>query len=280
METMKTVTEKIIRRKGGFKKDGSTHHSGIQNEHSIVEFLNKIDSVIGNHIRPTKDHILTHKGGTQSKADAVVINTITSQEEFTLSIKNHKTGTFDWLNSTKGFPEEIQHLLKERTKEIRDSYKNHENIEISRTELDTMFATVLGELKNNDSFIKNILKSIYDKYTDGIIIRQEKENQVIYFDKSQLTELQVFNDYSYSLKHNEGTCSAQIMRKNSSHSSEQEEINTHLRIRLVLNNGVNALVGTSSKNKNSVPCLKIQQDRVDELIDKIEKKIIEKIIFK
>jgi hypothetical protein len=35
---------------------------------------------------------------------------------------------------------------------------------------------------------------------------------------------------------------------------------------LHLNNGIAALLGKSEKNKSSVPCLKIQQDNVEEFI--------------
>jgi hypothetical protein len=135
-----------------------------------------------------------------------------------------------------------------------------------------MFSSALDQLKENHTFISDIINTIYQKYTDGILIHNEKEQSLIYFEKKELRELQVFDDYTYLLKHQQGTCSAQIMRKN-----ENEEINTFLRIRFVLNNGVNALVGTSSKNKTSVPCLKIQQDRVDEFLNIIKNKIIEKI---
>ena len=43
---------------------------------------------------------------------------------------------------------------------------------------------------------------------------------------------------------------------------------------------VNALVGTSSKNKCSVPCIKIQQDQVDIFLHSIENKKIEKYNYK
>ena len=277
MNQTTNLVKQVIRRKGGFKKDGSTHHSGIKNEHNIVEFLNTPESIIGQHLRPTPDHIVSHKGGTQTKADAVVINKLSTQEEFTLSIKNHKTVTFDWLNSTKGLPEDIQNSLKERTKEIKQAYAEHQNIETARTEVDTMFSTALDSLKTNHSFLTEVIYTIFNKYTDGIIVNHEKKVEIIYFERKELKELQVFRDYTYYLKHNNGTCSAQIMRRK---NSDSEEINTNLRLRLVLNNGVNALVGTSSKNKTSVPCLKIQQDGVDDFINKIENKIIEKIIIK
>jgi hypothetical protein len=278
---LKEIVDKIARRrkKGGFKTDGSTHFSGIKNEHNLVEFLNKNDSIIGNHLRPSTDYLVKHKGGTQCKADALVINTSDSNiPSFSLSIKNHKTGTFDWLNSTKGFPNELSSFLKERTKEIKTNYSQHQNLDITREEVDTLFSNTLSQLKNNDGFIREILDSIYQKYTDGILINCEKEQKLVYFEKKELKELQGVPGSQYFLKHKPGTCSANIIRSAiNSKEGEKEEINTYLRIRLVLNNGVNALVGTSLNNKTSVPCIKIQQDNVEEFLNSIENKIIEKM---
>ena len=141
-----------------------------------------------------------------------------------------------------------------------------------------MFSETLREWKTNHCFIQAILTSIYQKYTDGIIIHLEKEEILVYFEKKELKELQGYNEtFSYSLKYKEGNCSASIIRTN---INTLEEINTNLRMRLVLNNGVNALVGTSSKNKCSVPCIKIQQDQVDIFLHSIENKKIEKYNYK
>ena len=283
---VKTVLNQMVhqvakRKKGGFKKDGSTHHSGINNEQKIVQWLNQEESMIGKYLRPETGYVIEHKGGTQCKADAVVLKRYSPELNpiliFTLSIKNHKTGTFDWLNSTKGFPEEWSAKLKEKTKEIKAHYQNHQNIDISREEVDTLFSNALSDWKNNHSFIHSILYSIYEKYTDGILVHVEKNHSLVYFEKRELKELRGFcgQEYTYSLKHKEGTCSASILRIN---KNTKEEINTNLRIRLVLNNGVNALVGTSSKNKTSVPCIKIQQDQVDDFLNKIENKKVESYI--
>ena len=119
-----------------------------------------------------------------------------------------------------------------------------------------------------------MLNSIYQKYTDAILVNCEKEQTLVYFEKKELKELQGIQDSQYSLKHKPGTCSASIIRMN---NITKEEINTYLRIRLVLNNGVNALVGTSLKNKTSVPCIKIQQDNIEFFLQSIENKLIEKI---
>ena len=264
--------EQSQRRKGGFKRDGSTHYSGIKNEHSIADILNTDKSMIGARLRPTSDLRVQHKGGTKTKADAVVVNTATNAVVKTISIKNHKkTGTFDWLNSTTSLPEEMKAPLKDAAKAIKEAFKTHQNIEESRVAADKMFCDALNKIKDDDTFLRGLLQSVFDKYTDGIIINCEKENKLVYFEKNQLAELRCFGDARYYLKHAEGTCSAQIMRRNPA----GEEINTCLRIRLVLNNGVNALVGQSTKNKNSVPCIKIQQDNVDYFISTISEKVEE-----
>ena len=266
--------EQPQRRKGGFKRDGSTHYSGIENEHSIADILNTDTSKIGARLRPTADLRVQHKGGTKTKADAVVVNTASNAVVKTISIKNHKkTGTFDWLNSTTSLPEAMKTPLKEAAKTIKEEFKTHLNIEESRVAADKMFCEALDKIKDDDTFIRGLLQSVYDKYTDGIIIHCEKDNKLVYFEKDQLKELQCFIDSIYYLKHATNTCSAQIMRR----TPAGEEINTCLRIRLVLNNGVNALVGQSTKNKTSVPCIKIQQDNVDYFINTLNEKVEEKI---
>ena len=164
---LKQIVDKIAKRKkGGFKKDGSTHYSGISNEQNIVYWLNQEESVIGKYLRPSKEFMVQHKGGTQCKADAVIINTLDNTVSTTLSIKNHKTGTFDWLNSTKGFPDDWSVILKEKTKEIKANYQVHKNIDTSREEIELMFSETLREWKTNHCFIQAILTSIYQKYTD------------------------------------------------------------------------------------------------------------------
>jgi len=57
-----------------------------------------------------------------------------------------------------------------------------------------------------------------------------------------------------------------------------QEVNTHLRMRLVLNNGVGALLGKSEKNKCSIPCLKIQQDKVDVLLSGLVNAVIDDVV--
>ena len=77
-------------------------------------------------------------------------------------------------------------------------------------------------------------------------------------------------DYKPILVFGRGKTSAKIIFKNNT----GDEIDHNLRIRLMLNNGVGALLGLSSSNKNSTATIKIQQDRCDKMIERLEKQNI------
>lgn len=289
----RTIINNIINKpkKGGFKHDGSVHYSGIRNEVFIVNLLNNNkdndiynnieidnkdnnnDNDISKFIKKDKclDSSFIHSGGTKTKHDILLINNHTKEELYTLSIKNHKNkgGTFDWLNSTKYIPLCLQDIIKNEINIIKQNF-NGENLDIIKNQINNLFSNCLENIKYNNDIIRNILTEIYYKYSDGIIINYEKNKKIIYFAKENLKELQTYDDNIYYLKHTEGNTSAQIMR-----IYDNRNISTNLRVRLVLNNGVNALFGKSKCNKTSTPCIKIQQDNVDNLIDNINDKIIQ-----
>ena len=266
--------EKGVKKRGGFKRDGSTHYSGIQNEHTIVDTLNSESSIIGKSLLTSPDWMVSHKGGTKTKADAVIINKTTGNVVKTISIKNHKTGTFDWLNSTSGLPDILREVFKRDVSLIKENYKVNPDVDNARMAADKMFNDALIQIGGDDAFIRGLLQSIYQKYTDIIIIHSEKEKKYVSFEKDELLELMCYPDETYYLKHKQGCCSAQIMRR----SQTGVETNTHLRVRLVLNNGINALVGQSSKNKSSVPCIKIQQDNVEHFMGCLKRPIVESLV--
>jgi len=85
---------------------------------------------------------------------------------------------------------------------------------------------------------------------------------VLYPKENNLSEFIAYPDWEYFLKSTpRAKTSRMIFRR-----KDGVEVNTDLRLRMVLNNGVGALLGQSAKNKCSIPCLKIQQDRVDKLL--------------
>lgn len=141
-----------------------------------------------------------------------------------------------------------------------------------RDELNNILSNWLDKLTSNDisEILSKITKS--EENTDTIIINDMKNNEFILIHESEL-EPHINTSHTFILK---STLRAKTSRQIWIKSSDGSEINTNLRIRLVLNNGITALFGTSEKNKVSVPCLKIQQDKVDTFISKCVDTVIVK----
>ena len=241
-----------------FTTDGSSHRGGISNEKGIVAFLNaNTDSPISAMFGSSSPRF-EHRGGTQTKTDAVCING--TDPERTISIKNHKQGTFDWLNSTSALPTYIHNAIKT---DLQAMKTEHAAGTASLAAIRPRIANTLNVHLHSftGEFIRAILQNIYSQYSDSIMIHDVKHGDLVGFLKEgNLPELATFPDCAYFLKPTpRAKTSAQIWRKN---VESQEETNTHLRIRLVLNNGATALLGLSSSNSCSVPCIKIQQDDV------------------
>jgi hypothetical protein len=247
-----------------FVNDGSVHHSGIRNEKDVCVFLNERSKIIKTNICSEGD-VFEHRGGTSTKADMVIVNK-NGEVSKTVSIKNHeKNGsTFDWLNSTKGIPQ--TETLKSALQEIKAAFENTTKSDAEQKNVKNKCETLFSEhlrAMNSDT-IRSTLQNIYKSYTDYIVITDVAKNNLIVFDKHKnMKELSGFDDEVYFLKYTaRAKTSAQIWRR----GVDGSEINTGLRIRLVLNNGVSALLGLSQKNKCSVPSIKIQQDNVKQFI--------------
>ena len=253
----------------GFKTDGSSHHNGIRNEKDIVDFINNHSISIKSCLiggGNMEENRIIHRGGTQTKSDIEIVDSANIVVK-TISVKNHKQGSFDWCNSTKYLNKYVNvdkiKMMKDRLVEIQEKFKaNETNIDKVRREVEDL----LGDILHNGIMhaeIMGILQGAYENNCDVILVNDVKSDEIVYFERDKLEELKTFEYYVYYLKKTRAKTSAQIWRKS---IETGDEINTHLRIRLTLNNGVNALLGLSDKNKISVPSLKLQQDKVDLLL--------------
>ncbi len=263
------INKMTKKRLGGFNRTGAVHYIGIKNEKNIVNYLNtKKDDLINNYIKKKHGIIKAweHVGGTGHKEDCVCV--LESGERVKVSIKNHKTGTFDWLNTSKTVPKSIIENIKafrERNKITPEYFGEHGNR--LRDELDDIFTTGFKSLSHEQ--IKEFLGSLYKKYPEYILVNDKKSSSLIWINKEQIKARFIPEEgQTFELVcPRRAKTSRQIWLVN----PDGTRLNTHLRIRLVTNNGIRALLGISKKNKNSIPCIKIQQDKVDMMLEEAEK---------
>lgn len=223
--------------------DGSSHRNGVANEHATVDFINTRSVTIRDALVPP-GHTLVQVGGTRTKIDARVVNPDGNYgAEITISIKNHKgvSGTFDWINTT------------EHTEEVKKSLKEFRIAGVpNRQAFNAIFTDHLKLV--GDATIRSLLLKCATENPEWLVVNDGAANKYVLARTPDLTPLPEWN---YFLKFGRGVTSGQIWRRCGS-----EEVNTHMRLRLVSNNGLGALFGP----KGSVPCFKIQQEHVKEFI--------------
>mgnify|MGYP006269398191 CR=1 FL=1 len=229
-----------------YKTDGSSHHNGVANEKSVVEFVNN-KSVFIRPVLVPEGHALKQVGGTKTKIDAQVVDPDGKcVSDLAITIKNHKglNGTFDWLNTT-----ENTERVKERLKEFKAAGQP------CRKTFNEIFASHLKSV--DDSVIRSLLRKCADENPSWLVINNASKREYVLAKTPDLTPLV---NWTYFLKFGRGKTSAQIWRR-----ADGNEVNTRIRLRLVSNNGL-AAVFTS---KGSVPCFKIQQEHVKNFIESL-----------
>ena len=223
--------------------DGSSHRNGVANEHATVDFINTRSVTIRDALVPP-GHTLVQVGGTRTKIDARVVNPDGNYgAEITISIKNHKgvSGTFDWINTT------------EHTEEVKTALREFRIAGVpNRQAFNAIFTDHLKLV--GDATIRSLLLKCATENPEWLVVNDGAVNKYVLARTPDLTPLL---DWNYFLKFGRGLTSGQIWR-----SRNGEEVNTHMRLRLVSNNGLGALFGP----KGSVPCFKSQHEHVKEFI--------------
>lgn len=246
-----------------FTTDGRVHYSGILNEKAVCEFIRTRSTTLRSFLCGATETI-EHRGGTHTKADAEIVGGDRCRG---VSIKHHKTGTFDWLNSSAEIPASIKEVLSRGLNEIKATYaasaKTPADVATARSRCNDLLGAQLRAMSSDT--IRGILSKCFSLYPEYVLITDVAKQEFIVFEsKKNMQELAcVSPGCTYLLKSSpRAKTSAQIWRR----GADGTEVNTHLRLRLVLNNGVNALLGESAANPTSLPCLKIQQDAVAQFI--------------
>jgi hypothetical protein len=190
------------------------------------------------------------------------------------SVKLHRSGTFDHANISKVLDylpcESLQKMLVDLR---RDHFKDESAVSRVRNEIKNASNTMLNIMTSDG--IRRLLIAIDERTPEWMFVRRPKEMSV--FRHSEIRELSEFPkdpSWTYVLKSARAKESRQIWREKDGLS-----VNTNLRVRLVTNNGVNALLGLSKQkenskkkpNTNSIITIKIQQDQVDKLLASVKR---------
>lgn len=220
------------------------------NSHPDSNFAKNNQEQCGCRIKPGS---WRHEGGTKQTKDASF--ELENGNRHGISIKNHKTGTFDYKNTTKLVPEQV----KKTCVALKEDLAFRElSLQEQRNKVSKCCSDALDRMTSED--VAKLLDFAFqtDSDTNWISIHWEEKKTFISTPISNITNrYKLGEDESFVLKRVRAKNSRQIFRK----QADGTESNTHLRVRLCLNNGIRALC-----KKNSVPCLKIQQDKVNTLI--------------
>ena len=246
-----------------YNTDGGSHRDGVSNEKKIVAHLN------ANNGRSLNLHTLfgmeglqfIQIGGTKSVSDMDVINA-EGVKLSGVSIKNHKQGSYDYVNTSKlgqYLPESVVMAIKAGISAIKTEFAGDEaRLPEARRAVESVLEAAFAQMSSD--VIKSILQVISFRNPKLMMINDIKDKKLKCYHEVAFTEIssepyKAIN--TYALKSTRAKSSRQITRNG---------VVTNLRLRIVLNNGVKALLGLSKSNKYSIPVIKIQQDNVNAVL--------------
>jgi hypothetical protein len=241
--------------------DGSVHHIGVRNEHALAERFNASTPQVLQDAYPGKLLRFVQRGGTHQVDDVEV--TCDGARVTGISTKHHGgNGTFDYINTSKitdylpaaaGLVRQLAELRAAhlRVADALPAVRAHVNAGISG-----LWGSLTGEN------VRALLQSIHRRNSEWVAIVTSGAIHTVHHTRFEELAVHPYDpETQYELRNTRAASSRQIWRTKNGMS-----VNTHLRVRIALNNGVGALIGLSASNANSILTLKIQQDNVGGLI--------------
>jgi len=238
-----------------YNTTGEVHHAGVNNEVELAALFTRETPAIIQAAYPGKILTFRHEGGTQKVADIGIF--ADGVRIAGISVKLHRSGTFDHINTSKVLEYIPCEKLVATIDRLRIAHHGDASaVDAAKTEIKNSTHEEWSSMTSDG--IRKLVHAVYERTPEWVVVKETGEISV--FRHEEMQELSVFpRDLSwiYVLKAGRAKESRQVWRVKNG-----VEVNTHLRLRLVTNNGVSALLGLSNANKNSILTLKIQQDSV------------------
>lgn len=248
----------MTKKKAGFDTTGRVHHEGVKNEDTTVLIMNE---------KKVYSETVEKRGGTKVKEDAVAGNQ-------KISIK-HKAGitngSFDWFNTSAYndvLGDTFDHFLS-NMKELRQMPKSlrsdEEFVQKIRDSFNALCELSLDSL-TSDQVIEILQRGFIEKYLGfDVVINDSKIKELFKFAAEQHPVFgYIAKGYSIVLK-GTGKSSRMIYFVD----ADGNVYDCGLRLRVTSNNGINAFLGNSKANRNSQVVIKLQQDKVKQLLQQI-----------
>jgi len=237
-----------------FKTDGSVHHGGVKNENQTISILNEL-KIYSSTVKK--------RGGTTQKADAVA-----GDKKISIKRKEGITnGSFDWFNTSKyndvlgNTFDKFLSTMKEMRSISKDLIKDDEFILKVRDNFNQLCELSL-DILSSDQIITILRRGLIEANSDfDVVITDTKTNTLYVFGVEQHPAVDYINQGFTVILRGKGKSSRKVLFS--------DGINLYdcgLRIRVTSNNGINAFLGLSKANKNSQVVIKLQQDKVKQLL--------------
>ena len=258
-----------------FTTDGTAHKNGIKNEKRIQEKFESSPLLFGLNVLygPLKEVIKA--GGTQNKADLILKY---EKAKLPLSIKNFTGATHDWINTTK-----VPNIYFEAAVNWTNDNRG------TCSDIAAQYSKKSSEgqkiKKQKESELKEIINACFDlipsKFLkDFLAIEFSKiaPQHVLLADKISDTDyLYAGKDHPiFQLLEDENAFFTLRQKRNAktSRSIFCNGKDTGLRLRVVLNNGMGALLAGKLWSSNSTSCLtiKLQQESPLSIVKDLDKK--------
>jgi len=237
-----------------FKTDGSVHHGGIKNENKTIDILNQIGIY---------NQLVEKRGGTTQKADAIA-------GDKKISIKRKEgieNGSFDWFDTSK-YNDVLGNVFKpffSNLKELRsiskDLIADDKFVLKVRDNFNKLCELSLNTL-NSDQIIDILRLGLVNANIGfDIVVNDTKTDKLYIFGAENHPAVEYINQGFSAILEGKGKSSRKVLFS--------DGINLYdcgLRIRVTSNNGINAFLGLSKANKTSQVVIKLQQDKVKQLL--------------
>ena len=248
-----------------YRTDGTPHLTGAKNEDNLIQRLQKTAQTLFPEL--SDDYKVEKRGGTKFKEDVVIMDEniiIPISAKKKTSISN---GSFDWVNSSSA-TRDID-ALKQFSNTVKSVGETQKSKSAARKIVNDAGNKALKDL--DSSQLSDLLKEHVLNKNKGmkVIISETSTGNNWEYDFEDSPLANSIENHTPKIQMGRGKTSAKVIFEDSNGTT----IDHGIRIRVVTNNGIGALIGQSEANSSSIGVVKIQQDNIPGLISGLGNKI-------